>query len=75
MIYTKILGIKVQKKGVDTSKIDSIFLTMYIIIIIKVSIQKTYKREQFFQKSFLLANINMGILLSLLFLFFSNANL
>lgn len=38
-------------------------------------VENKFERAQFFQKLFLLADISMKVLLSILFLIFSNANI
>lgn len=45
------------------------------MIITGFSVQDKLKKVQFFEKTFLLANINIEVVLKMLFLIFSNINI
>ena len=64
-----------QKTNVGAQKIAKSSLKTYSMIIIVFQILNKLGCFQFFQKSFLLTNIRMEVVLGMFFLTFSNANI
>lgn len=56
-------------------KIDNTILKTYGMIVLTFSILDKNKKEKFFIKSFLLTNINLNIVLELLFLIINYADI
>ena len=73
--YTKQLGLQTRKTNVWTEKIDDSLLRTYEIVIAIFQIRNKLGKVLFFQKTFLLTNTSIKILLKMLFLTFSNANI
>ena len=74
LAYTAQLGLKVQKTDVGTQKIDKSLLATYGMIIAAFQVVNKLGCSWFFQKTFLPANISMGMVFSMLFLIFSNTD-
>ena len=72
--YTAQLGLIVQKTNVGAQKIDGFYLTTYGMVIAIFQALDTLTCFQFFQETFLLANIDMEVVLGILFLTLSNAS-
>ena len=72
--YTAHLGLKVQKTNIGAWKIDGFSLAIYSIVIAAFHDLDKLGRSLFFQETFLLANISMGVVIGMLFLIISNAN-
>lgn len=70
-IYTTKLGLIAQKTSVEAQKIDSLLLKIYSIVSASFSLLKTVR---FFEKTFLLVDTNIEIVLGMLFLALNNAN-
>lgn len=70
--FTKKLVLEIYKTKVDAQKIDSLKLDTFGMVITSFSIEDKERRSRFFDKQFLLADINMDITLGILFLTFSN---
>ena len=75
LINTKQLGLQIQKTDVSTPKIDSSLLKIYKIAIASFKVINKLSKAQFFQKTFLLANTSMKVVLGMAFLIFNNANI
>lgn len=74
-IYILRLDISIQKTDVKVLKFDRIFFKIFEIVIAIFQIKNKLEYFFFFQKSFLLANTNINLILELLFLFFTNENI
>ena len=72
--YTAYLGLKIRVTDVNTQKIDRSSLATYNMIIAVFQIVNKLNCSQFFQKTFLLANISMKVVLGMPFFIFSNAD-
>ena len=66
--YTKKLGLRVQKTDVGTQKIDGSPLKTYSIVIVGFQIQNKFGKTRFFQKTFLIADTSMEVVLGMPFL-------
>ena len=73
--YAAHLGLKVRVTDVNAQKIDKFLPATYGMFIAAFQIVNTLSRFRFFQETFLLANISMEVILGMLFLTFSNANI
>ena len=73
--YSAHLGLKVRVTNVGAQKIDGSSLTTYNMVIAAFQIVNKLGRSWFFLETFLLANISMEVVLGILFLTFSNANI
>ena len=71
--YAKELGLQVRKTDVGSQKIDGSLLQTFEIIIVGFQVEDKFGRAKFFQKSFLLAETSMKVVLEMTFLTFSNA--
>ena len=69
------LGLKMQRTDVSAQKIDRSSLKTYGIVIAVFQVLDKLSCFRFFQKTFSLANINIKIVLYMLFLNLSNANI
>ena len=75
LAYAAQLGFKVRKIDISAQKIDKSLLATYNMVIIAFQVFDKLCCSWFFQKPFLLANISMKVVLSMLFLIFSNADI
>ena len=73
--YTAYLGLKVRVTNVGAQKIDRFSLAICGMVIAAFQIVNKFGCSRFFQKTFLLVDISMQVILSMLFLTFSNANI
>ena len=73
--YAKQLGFQVWKTDVRAQKIDSSSLQTFEMIIASFQVENKLGRAQLFQKSFLLAETSMEVVLWMPFLAFSNADI
>ena len=69
------LGFTAQKTSIKAQKIDGSPLKTYSIVLTSFLLQDSIKIVQFFEETFLLANISVEVILEILFLIFSNANI
>lgn len=68
-------GLKVWQINVEAQKIDGITLETYEMVVPIFSVLDKDSRERFLGESFFLANIKLNIVLGMLFLTISNANI
>lgn len=73
--FTYQLGHKIRKTNIVTLKIDSTILEISEILVFIFSILDKESRERFFEKSFLLTDIKLDIVLGISFLAISNTNI
>ena len=73
--YTTKLGLHARKIDVGLQKIDEFYLDTFKIMIANRSVKNKLEKIQFFQKAFLLANISLEVVLEMLFLTFSKADI
>ena len=72
LAYVAKLGLKVCSTNVGAQKIDNSLFIIFEMVIAGFQMIEKLNRERFFQKTFLLANTSMNIVLKMLFLIFSN---
>ena len=72
--YTAHLDLKVRVTNVDAQKIDGFLLVTYGMVITAFQVVNKLGCFWFFQKTFLLAEISMEVILGMPFLIFGNVN-
>ena len=75
LAYAAHLGLTMRATDGSVQKIDRFLPTTYGIIIVTFQIVNKLYRFWVFQKTFLLANISMDVILGIFFPIFSNANI
>ncbi len=73
-VFAHQLGLMICKTNVGTQKIDGTTLETYGIVVFTFSVSDKDGREKFFKGSFLLADVKPDIVLGMLFLTMSNAD-
>ena len=73
--YAKQLGLQVQKTDIEAQKINGSSLWTFGMVIAGFQVENKLGRARFFQESFLLVKTNMEMVLEMLFLIFSNADI
>ena len=73
--YVIKLGLHIKKIDVGAQKINGSYLDIFGMVIANCLIKNKLRRVQFFQKTFLLANIGLKVVIGMLFLIFSRANI
>lgn len=73
--YTKKLGLEIWKTNVSTQKIDELTLKIFRMVIASFEVEDKFEKAYFFQKTFLMANSSMEVILEMLFFSFSNADI
>ena len=68
------LGFKIWNTNIGAPKIDGIILKIYGMVVSTFSLSDKDGREKFFEESFLLADVKSEIVLGMLFLTISNAD-
>lgn len=74
LAYTVNLGLKVRVTNINIQKIHKFLLATFGIVIAAFQVVDKLDCSRFFQETFLLANISMKVILEMLFLIFSNAD-
>ena len=72
--YTAHLGLKVRVTNIGAQKINKSLLATYGMVIAAFQVVNKLDCSQFFQETFLLANISMKVVLGMPFFTFSNAD-
>lgn len=75
LAYTSKLSLSVRYIDVKAEKIDNSTIETFKIVLVSFQVEDKLKKTRFFEKIFLLANINMELILEVLFLILSNANI
>ncbi len=73
--FVQQLGLKIRKTNVGAQKIDGTTLETYGMVVSTFSMSNKDGRERFFEESYLLADIKPDIVLEMLFLTMSNADI
>ena len=73
--YTKQLGLRTRKTDVGAQKIDELSLNTFGMVVASFQVEDKLGRAQFFQESFVLAEISMEVVLGMPFLTLSNADI
>ena len=72
--YIEKLGFKTQKTNVGAQKIDGSTLETFRLVITDFQVEDKGDRPRFFQETFLIANTKFELILGMLFLKLSNAD-
>lgn len=75
LIYALKLGLKVCSINIWAQKIDCSIFKIFKMILANFQIEDKLKKVQFFQESFLLADISMKVVLKMPFFILINANI
>lgn len=75
LTYAAKLGLKVCLTDIRAQKINSSTFETFEIELASFRVENNFNKPWFFQKSFLLANINVDVVLEMFFVSFSNANI
>lgn len=73
--YTFKLGLKACSINFKAQKIDGSIFDILEIVLASFQVEIKLGQAQYFQKRFLLADTNIGVILKILFLIFSNVNI
>ena len=73
-IFAVKLSFVTQKTDIGTQKLDGLLLATYEMVLAGFSIQDKFGKIWFFEKTFLLAETSMVIVLRMLFFTFSNTD-
>lgn len=73
--YVAKLGFTPQKTIIGTQKFDSSAFKTYKMVTAKFLVHNKLDKAWFFEETFLLANTGIEVILEMLFLYISNANL
>ena len=73
--YAKKLGLRIRQTNVGAQKIDGSHLNIFGIVTAGFSLQNKLGKVQFFQKTFLMTDTRIEVVLGMLFLTFSNADI
>ena len=73
--YVEKLGLKTWKTNIGAQKIDDSALETFGIVIADFQVENKGGRPKFFQKIFLVANTKFKVILGMLFLKLSNADM
>ena len=75
LAYAKNLGLRTRKTDVGAQKIDGLSLDMFGMVIAGFQVLDKQGRTRFLQETFLLVNTTMEVVLGMLFLTLSNADI
>ena len=73
--YTAKLGFKVRKTDIEAQKIDGSTIETFEMVLANFQVEDKLGRSQFFQETFLLADISTEVVLGMPFLTLSNADI
>ena len=73
-VYAAKLGLQVRRTDIGAQKIDSSTLETFGMVLADFQVEDKLGRARFFQKTFLLADISAEVVLGILFLTLSNAD-
>lgn len=75
LAYTAKLGFKLQKINIRVQKIDGSILNTFEMVLKNFQIENKLGKAGFFRKTFLVADINLELILGILFLTFGNVDI
>ena len=73
--YSKKLGLRIRQTNVGALKTDGSHLKTFGMVIASFLLQNKLKKVQFYQKTFLIADTQIAIVLRMLFLTLNNADI
>ncbi len=74
-VFASQLGLKIWKTNVEAQKIDGTTLETYGMVVSSFFMSDKDGRKRFFEKSFLLTDIKLDVVLRIFFLIMSNADI
>lgn len=74
LAYEAKLSLKICATNIKAQKVDDFTLEMFEIVLSSCHVKNKLKNAWLIQKTFLVANTGMPVILDMLFLFFTNAN-
>ena len=74
-VFAERLGLVIQTTNVSTQKIDGTTLETYRMVIAVFSVSDQANKVRFFKEIFLVANVSLDVVLEMLFLTLSGANI
>ena len=74
-VFTHQLSFKTWKTNIGAQKINKTILETYEIVVFNFFVLDKNDRERFFEKSFLLAEVKLDVVLEMLFLTMNNADI
>ena len=72
--YARKLGLKIRRTNIGAQKIDGSALETFGMVIVDFQVEDKTSRPRFFQETFLVANTKFEVILRMLFLKISNAD-
>ena len=75
LTYAAKLGLKVRKTDIKAQKINGSTLETFEMVLVDFQVEDKLGRARFFQKTFLLADISMEVVLGIPFFTLSNADI
>ena len=72
--FAKQLGLPIRPTDIGAQKIDGIMLHTYKIVVAAFSVEDKANRVRFFEETFLVANVSPEVVLGMLFLTLSGAD-
>ena len=75
LAYISKISVKVWQVDIKESNIISFNLKIFEIFLASFQIKDKLEKTKYFQKTFLLANFNIKMILELFFFIFNNANI
>ena len=73
--FAKELGLPIRRTDVRAQKIDGTILDTYGMVVVAFLVKDKANRVRFFEKTFLMANVNPEVILEMLFLTLSSADI
>ena len=73
--YTSKLGLKICPTNIEMQKIDGSIFKIFEIVLTSFQIKGKLKKAQFFQKTVLLADLNLEMVLKMTFFTLNNINI
>lgn len=74
LAYTVELGLKIRKTDIGAQKIDGSIFDIFRMVLTNFHVKNKLDKTWFFQKTFLIANTTLEVMLGMLFLKFNNAD-
>lgn len=73
--YTARLGLIIRKTDIGAQKINSLPLVTYEMVLVDFLVQDKFEKVSFFEKTFLLVDISIEVVLKMPFFTFLNINI
>lgn len=73
--YIAKLDLKVQSNNIKAQKINDSTFKTFKMVLTNIQVKNMLEKARFFQRTFLVANISVSVILNMLFLIFGNINI